>query len=96
MDYYLQPSKLATKKYTIITPKKKINFGAKGYSDYTKHKDPARKKRYLDRHKTRENWKKSGINTAGFWSRWLLWNKPTLAESIDDVEKRFNINIYLK
>ena len=51
---------------------------------------------YIARHKVRENWNKSGIHTAGFWSRWILWNKPTLQESINDVEKRFNIKIINK
>jgi hypothetical protein len=38
-----------------------------------------------------ENWLKSGIDTAGFWSRWLLWNKPTIKESYMDIKKRFNL-----
>lgn len=94
MDYYLSRSKLPSKKYTIITPKKTIHFGATGYSDYTKHRNATRKQKYIDRHKKRENWNKSGINTAGFWSRWLLWNKPTLTSSIRDTEKKFGIRIH--
>lgn len=31
--------------------KKKVHWGAKGYSDYTKHKDEARRKRFQKRHK---------------------------------------------
>ena len=73
--------------------KKTIHFGAKDYSDYTKHKDPERKERYITRHKKKENWTKSGIESAGFWSRWILWNKPSFKGSITDTEKRFNINI---
>ena len=77
-------------KYYIITNTgKKLYFGAKGYSDFTIHKDPARKQRYIDRHKDRENWSKSGIDTAGFWSRWLLWNKPTMEASYNDIKKLF-------
>ena len=64
---------------------KTVSIGAKGYSDYTKHKDPDRKERYIDRHKKNENWRKSGINIAGFYSRWLLWNKPTLTQSARDL-----------
>ena len=70
-----------------------VHFGADGYSDYTIHKDPERKQRYINRHKAKENWGKSGINTAGFWSRWILWNLPSLTGSINDTKKRFNINI---
>ena len=67
-----------------------IHFGAKGYGDYTTHKDESRKQNYLRRH-AREDW--TDVNTAGFWARWLLWNKRTLAESIADVSRRFNLRI---
>lgn len=94
MSYRLSKSTRDGKKYSITTPSGKIvHFGAEGYSDYTKHKDSSRMERYLARHKSNENWRKSGINTAGFWSRWILWNKPTLSASIKDTEKRFNIKI---
>jgi hypothetical protein len=43
-----------------------------------------------------ENWTKSGLRTAGFLSRWILWNKPTILASIKDVEDRFNIKIKYK
>jgi hypothetical protein len=68
-----------------------VNFGAKGYSDYTKHKDPERKRRYLPRHASRENWTASGVLTAGFWSRWILWNLPDLKKSISFTKKRFRL-----
>jgi hypothetical protein len=40
-----------------------------GYSDFTIHKDEARKHRYIDRHKKNESkyWNKSGIDTPSFW-----------------------------
>lgn len=72
---------------------KTIHFGAKGYSDYTIHKDPERKQRYIDRHQSNENWTKSGIDTAGFWSRWLLWGEPTLGQSIKKIENKFGVKI---
>ena len=85
------------KKWTVIVTTamttKTIHFGAKGYSDYTIHKDPNRKKRYINRHFKRENWNLSGINTAGFWSRWLLWNKPSIESSIKDIKSRFKITL---
>ncbi len=43
-------------------------FGASGYSDFTIHKDEARKQIYVNRHKNNETSSKSGIDTAGFWS----------------------------
>ena len=58
-------------------------------------KDPERKQRYLNRHKKNENW--NDHNTASFYATNILWNKPTLTESIKDTNKRFkNINIKLK
>jgi hypothetical protein len=55
------------------------------------HHDDYRKANYIRRHKEREDWTKQGIMTAGFWSRYLLWNKPTLKESLEDIKKRFDI-----
>ena len=92
--YLLSKSSKKDKKWQIITPTgKKINFGATGYEDYTIHKDKERMNRYVNRHSRRENWNKSGINTAGFWSRWILWNKPSLSASIKNTETRFKIKI---
>lgn len=68
---------------------KSVKFGATGYDDYTTHKDEERKNAYISRHKARENWTKSGVDTAGFWSRWLLWNKPSYRDSLADIKKRF-------
>jgi hypothetical protein len=70
-----------------------IHFGEAGSSDFTKHKDDDRKRSYIARHKKRENWRKSGIQTAGFWSRWLLWNLTTLTQSKHDIESRFGVQI---
>jgi len=70
---------------------KVINFGASGYSDYTKHKDEQRKDRYIERHKSAEDWTKKGVLTAGFWSKWLLWNKPTIDKSKKDISDKFGI-----
>ena len=90
MFYYPYPANDGKHKYYIITSSgRKIYFGAKGYSDYTIHKDPKRKQRYIERHKDKENWTKSGIDTAGFWSKNLLWNKPTIETSYNDIKKRF-------
>jgi hypothetical protein len=65
------------------------DFGAAGMSDYTKHKDADRKKRYESRHKRRENW--SSPKSAGALSKWILWNKPSLQASISDYRRRFGM-----
>lgn len=99
---YLCKSNNPNKKYMVKientlsngkTTSKTIHFGANGMSDYTKHKDPERKQRYIIRHKKRENWNKSGLKTAGFWSYWLLWREKTIREAIRGVEKKFNVKI---
>jgi hypothetical protein len=79
----------AQKKYMVRVDDVTVHFGAKGYDDFTTHKDERRKKMYLSRHAKREDWTLEGVRTAGFWSRWLLWNKSTLQESIKDVNRRF-------
>lgn len=90
VEVYLRKSTRPEKKYAVTIGRKTVHFGAKGMSDYTIHKDVERKKRYISRH-TRENWTKSGLTTAGFWSRWLLWNKPSIASSKSDISRRFGV-----
>ena len=92
----LQKSRSRDKKFMVTIDSKTVNFGAKGYSDYTKHRNKSRMRRYENRHKSRENWKKSGIKSAGFWSKWILWNKPGFRDSIKDTEKRFGVKIIYK
>ena len=78
----------------VITPNGKIiHFGASGYEDYTIHQDKERKKRYISRHQKNENWTKSGLETAGYWAKNLLWNKPTLEQSLEDIVDKFGITI---
>jgi hypothetical protein len=94
---YLYKSPRVEKKFRAeLDNGRKVDFGAVGYSDYTIHKDYDRMKLYEIRHKKRENWTKTGIASAGFWSKWLLWNKPSLPASIKDTEKRFGIKIVRK
>lgn len=86
-------SKRVSKKYDAIfehiqTKKiKRVSFGSKGMSDYTKHRDKQRKERYLKRHRKNENW--NNLMTPGALSRWILWNKPTLKGSITDYKRKF-------
>lgn len=70
------------------------DFGAKGMQNYggvgkERHLDKERKKRYISRHKSRENW--NSPKTAGALSRWILWNKTTLKKSISDYKKKFKL-----
>ena len=96
MEVVISKSTNKNKKYDVVVDGKKISFGAATYSDYTIHKDPERKERYIARHKKNEDWNKSGIKTAGYWSKHLLWSKDTLQKSIDDISKKHNLNIKMK
>lgn len=73
----------------IFSDGKRVDFGASGYSDYTIHKDDDRKERYINRHRSRENW--NDPQTPGALSRYILWNKKTLRSSILDYKKKFGV-----
>ena len=87
----------AKKLKAVIDPrgdnKKSIHFGQAGASDVTQHKSEDRKKLYIDRHKKNENW--NDYKTAGFYAKHILWNKPTIQESIKDTNNKFK-NIHIK
>ena len=88
LEVEIRRSHLPHKKLNaVIDGKKTVPFGQKGAEDYTMHKDDLRKLRYLERHRNRDNW--NDPTSAGFYSRWLTWNKPTLQQSVADVNKRF-------
>ena len=90
----LRRSRNPEKKWDAVFEKegkeKVVSFGAKGYSDFTKHKDVTRKARYIKRHSGMgEDWNKP--DTPGALSRWILWNKPSLKGSLRDLRKRFSL-----
>jgi hypothetical protein len=103
----------------VLEDGRTVDFGASGYSDYTKHKNPSRMRSYVLRHGGRvpkrtiaerepkqiqdmmldvtssdkEDWKLSGIDGAGFWSRWYLWSFPTFEGVRKFMKKRFGVVI---
>ena len=96
LAFALLPSNDAVHKYFAMyldadMKPHKIYFGAKGYEDYTTSKDKKRKQLYIDRHKKREDW--TDAMTAGFWAKHILWNKETIKESVEDIEKKHKITI---
>jgi hypothetical protein len=93
MKVRLTKSPKADKKFRVIfvDSGKSVDFGGKGYSDYTIHKDRERMLRYLVRHRRRETWTKGGVYTPGFWSRWLLWSRPSLGGAKRLMTKKFGI-----
>lgn len=99
------PSDAEGKKYKAVlydgknNKLKTINFGEAGADDYTRHDADVRDKRkksYIARHNPTENWSRSGIDTAGFHAKHLLWNETTLSASARDIEKRFKVDVVLR
>ena len=94
--FKLSVSKLPTKKYVATYTNKttgrenNIHFGAKGYVDYTQTPDAENKKAYRKRHAKDYI---DDISKPGAWAWWLLWNKPTLVDSIKSMEDNFKITI---
>jgi len=86
-------SKNKNKKYTAIfsidEKIKKISFGAKGYEDYTTHKNKKRRHNYRQRHS------KDKINspmTAGSLSWYILWGDSTsMNKNIKLFKSKFNV-----
>lgn len=64
-------------------------FGAEGMSDYTKHKNIDRRNSYISRHSRDLNTRDP--TRAGYLSMFILWNKPSLKDSIDDYKTRLKI-----
>ncbi len=61
---------------------KTVTFGMKGSKGtFADGATEEKKKNYLKRHsKMGEDWKKSGMKTSGFMSRWVLWSDKTNAK----------------
>ena len=90
MEVVISPSKNKHKKYkAVVNNEKTIHFGDSRYQDYTMHKDPKRKDNYISRHGKNEDWSKNNIASAGFMSRYVLWEKPTLSGSINNLNNKY-------
>ena len=77
----------------IFKDGKHTDFGSRGMVDYTllykKDKEEAEehKRRYRLRHS--KDLQTNDPRRAGYLSYYLLWNRPTMAESLRDYKKRF-------
>jgi hypothetical protein len=68
---------------------KTVHFGYKYGSQFIDHKNEDIKKNYIKRHQVREDF--NNYMSAGSLSRWILWNKETLKDSLNDYMKKFNL-----
>jgi hypothetical protein len=91
----ISPSESKTKKYKAVFDvdgkTKTVQFGAKGYEDYTtldKDVRLARRELYLARH-YKEDW--TDPLKAGTLSRFILWERPNLQEAIRSFRARFHV-----
>lgn len=86
-----RPSKRSGKKWKVRVPTssgrgKTVAFGDATMSDYTIHKDKARRERYRTRH---QNDRIDDPYAPGFWSWWSLWGESSdLAKAHADAVKR--------
>jgi len=88
MKVVIYPSTRRNKKFMAVSDEfPTVHFGAVGYDDYTTHNDPERKRRYIMRHKKNEDW--FDASTAGFWSRWLLWEYPDINIAVKKINSEF-------
>ena len=91
------------KKYVAVfreegRPDVRVGFGARGEMDFIKWNQKAgpavaaeRRRAYLLRHATRENW--SDPQTAGALSRWLLWELPDFRQALAAFARRFGLQL---
>ena len=95
MKVTIRRSSKRNKKFAADVNGRTVRFGDPRYDDFTTHKNSKRRKLYIARHRKNENW--DDMKTAGFWSKNLLWSKPTLRESVKDLKSRYkNVSFVLK
>jgi len=70
---------------------KTTHFGLKNpkIGTFIDHKNDELKKNYLKRHKENENW--NDPQSAGALSRWILWNKKSYNDSVNDYKSKFKL-----
>jgi hypothetical protein len=90
----IKKSDRENKKYMAIFEdnkgkRKTTHFGLKNANDFTLTGDKEARKRYRERHK--KDLDTNDPTRAGYLAYFILWNKPTIKESIADYKKRFNL-----
>ena len=82
----LRFSTRADKRLMALFPNRTTHFGAKRGSTYVDHGDDEVRAAWLARHEPRENWR--DYESAGALARWLLWEKKSLREAIEELNMR--------
>ena len=105
--FYLFKSDKPDKKLVMIMPefKHKHYFGANLYRDFTLMNDKNSKfyeESKEERYKVKYGYLKrhakdpKGIHSPSTLSDMILWNKPTIRESIKDYENKYNVKVIFK
>ena len=69
--------------------RKTVHFGQDGAADYTKGATDTQRKSYIARHGSKEDWKRSGVLSPGWRSRYILWEKKSLPAAVRDASKMY-------
>jgi hypothetical protein len=74
---------------------KRVYFGdskAKDYTLFSALERDERRRRYIERHRRNEDWTASGVETAGFWAKHILWgDTPSVQQNLRRTLSRFNL-----
>jgi hypothetical protein len=92
--YILKRSNRKNKRFVIDMGEHSHHFGSDVGKTYIDHQDDKKKENWIARHRLDKNW--DNIHSGIYHSRYLLWTKPTLKQSIKDYEKKHNIRIKLQ
>ena len=91
-EYILKNSTNKGKRYVIIMgDTMQHHFGSDVGKTYIDGRSNKEKNAWEARHKGDKNY--NNIHSGIYWSRFLLWNKKSLKESIKELEKKLNIKI---
>ena len=91
MKINIPESTLPGKKYMakVEGERKTVHFGQDGTADYTKGATDTQRKSYIARHGSKEDWKRSGVLTPSWLSRYILWEKKSLPAAVRDASKMY-------
>ena len=94
MQINISESTRPGKKYMakVEGERKTVHFGQDGAADYTNKENRAtdtQRKSYIARHGSKEDWKRSGVLSPGWRSRYILWEKKSLPAAVRDASKMY-------
>jgi hypothetical protein len=96
MKVVIEKSTRKHKKWQASDSKRTVHFGQASAQDFTQHGDETRRKSYIQRH-SNEDWSKSNMMSPAFMSRWVLWEKKSIAAAIRNLNEKYtDVSFHLK